>query len=260
MADYVLFRKSRNALSSVLHVSLNLILAVGSIFITFITKSPLLGIILVLISKWRTFAVRPRYLFLNLKSNIVDLVVGISFVLIAYCAGENLLAIHFILATLYAVWLTVLKPRSSEFATCLQALASVFLGTTAAVLMSANADSIFMCLAIFIICYGAARHVLVQSDDEDFSIIPVAAGLLGAEFAWLSQSWLIVYSFGSLGIILPQLTIILTAVSYLFGFVYRSLMKNDWKLKWQEIALPSIFTLVLIAILVIGFSQPIFNV
>ena len=82
MADYVLIRKSRNMLSSFLHVFLNLVLAIGSIYITFKTTSVVLGLVLVLLSKWRMFAVRPRYWVLNLKSNLVDLIVGCSFVVI----------------------------------------------------------------------------------------------------------------------------------------------------------------------------------
>ena len=98
MADYILIRKSRNILSTVLHIVLNILLGVGSIFLTTITGSFGLGLLLVLVSKWRIFAVRPRYWLLNIKSSLVDLIVGFSFVLIAYCSGTIVRPIHLILA------------------------------------------------------------------------------------------------------------------------------------------------------------------
>ena len=66
MADYVLARKSRNIASSMIHVFLNLLLGVGAVLVTVLSNSPILGIILVLASKWRVFVVRARYLTLNL--------------------------------------------------------------------------------------------------------------------------------------------------------------------------------------------------
>ena len=72
MSDHIVLRRGRNVLSSILHVALNIALAVGSVLITWATKSPVIGLSLVLISKWRTFAVRPHYLELNIKANLVD--------------------------------------------------------------------------------------------------------------------------------------------------------------------------------------------
>lgn len=260
MADYVLIRKSRNVLSTVLHVIFNLILGVGSIFLTLLTGSWVLGIILVLISKWRIFAVRPRFWLLNIKSSIVDLVVGASFVLIAYCSGLTPLPVHYILAVGYSLWLIWLKPLSSKWATEAQALVAIFLGSTAATLMAANADAIWMVLACFIIGYGAARHVLIQTEEKDYGILTVSAGLVFAEVAWLCHNWLIVYPFNSTGIIVPQLSIILTVLAFAIGSCYQSVLRNGGKLKFSEVGLPVAFSVLIIFIVVTWFSQPIFNV
>jgi hypothetical protein len=260
MADFVFIRKSRNTLSSFLHVILNIILAVGSIYITFITGNPLPGLLLVLLSKWRMFAVRPRYWFLNLKSNLVDIIVGASFVLIAYCTGTKFMPMHVILSILYTLWLVVLKPKSNELATNLQALSAVFFGTTALVLLTATLDSAVLLVGSFIIGYGAARHVLVQGNSHNYELVMLLAGLVSAEVAWLCHAWLIVYSFAGTGIVIPQLSIILVILSYVFGFIYRSITKNENKVNWQEIIIPIIFSASLITIIVIWFSKPIFNI
>lgn len=260
MTDFVLIRKSRNILSSVLHVILNILLAVGSICITLLTGDPIIGLVLVLLSKWRMFAVRWRYLPLNLKSNSVDLIVGCSFVLIAYCAGTVFLPIHAILAVLYSVWLTVLKPRSSNVATEIQSVFALFFGTTALCLMAANADSIFFVLGGFVIGYSAVRHVLVQGENDDYGILLVGAGLITAEVCWLCHSWLIVYSFVNTGIMIPQLSLILSILAFACGYTYKSLSRNDGKLKWGEVGMPIAFSVLLVMFIVIWFSQPIFNV
>lgn len=261
MADFVVLRKGRNALSSILHVVLNLILAVFSIYITYATGSFALGVILVLLSKWRTFAVRIRYLWINIKSNLVDIIVGLSFVFIAYCAGTTFQPIHVILMVLYSIWLIVIKPKTGEVANYVQAALAIFLGSTALTLMTASADSIFLVLGCFVIGYAAARHVLVQHEDNsEFELVSLAAGILMAEIAWLCHSWLIVYSFDSLGIIVPQLSVIQVICSFLFGYTYSSISRNNGEIKWEEVGMPTIFSILLIAIIVIWFSSPVFNV
>lgn len=262
MSDYVFVRKSRNALSSILHILFNFALGVSSIALTIITGSPLLGILLVILSKWRIFAVRPRYWFLNIKSNLVDLIVGLSFVFIAYSAGTALLPVHVILAVLYVLWLIVLKPQSSERAAEWQALTAIFFGTTANMLIFSNAEAIFPVLISFIIGYGAARHIIVQSDDHDFTLITLTCGLIFAEITWICQSWSIIYSLNatSTGIVIPQASIILTVFAFAFTRLYHSISKNDGRLKRSEIALPTIFSIIIIAMVVIWFSVPTFNV
>lgn len=260
MSDKAILRKSRNLLSSFLHVLLNILLGVGSIFLTLLSGTWIFGTLLVLLSKWRIFAVRPRYLWLNIKSNLVDLIVGISFVLIAYASGKTLLPIHFILAALYTFWLLFLKPKRSSFATEFQSIAAIFLGTTATVLMTASLSSWLMELIIFFIGYAATRHTLIQSSDTDFTIIPIVVGLLSAELAWALSPWLIVYSFSSLGLIIPQLSILITLLVFAFNRIYHSIVKHDGILRFSDVYAPVIFCILISFILFLGFSKPIFNV
>ena len=128
--------------------------------------------------------------------------------------------------------------------------------------MFSNADAIFPVLISFIIGYGSSRHIIVQSDDHDFTIITLTCGLIFAEITWLCQSWSIIYSLNAenTGIIIPQASIILTVFAFAFNRLYRSILKNDGKLKRSEIALPTIFSIIIIAMVVIWFSVPTFNV
>lgn len=260
MADYILARKSRNIASSAVHVFLNLLLGVGSVLITVLSGSPILGLLLVFISKWRIFAVRSRYLWLNIKSNLVDLIVGVSVVLLAYYAGPSFLLVDFLLMAIYSVWLIIIKPQSSEMATLAQSLIAVFLGISAATIMSANVDSILLVLLTFLIGYAASRHVLSQSDEKDFTLTTLVCGLAFAEIAWLCYSWEIIYTFGNTGIRIPQLAIILTIFAFIYNYARQAMIRYQEDFRFKHILVPVVFGAVLIGIIVLCFSNPIFNI
>ena len=260
MADFILMRKSRNIASNMVHIFLNLLLGVSAVLITVLSASPALGILLVLVSKWRVFAVRARYFFTNLKSNLVDIIIGISVVLLAYYAGPEFLPVDFILMALYSIWLIFIKPLSSENATLAQSIITVFLGISAVSIMSANLNTIVIVLLAFLVGYAASRHILVQGSDKDFTLTTLVCGLIFAEIAWLCQSWAIVYTFGNTGIRIPQLAIILTIFAFVYNYARQAMVKYQDDFRFRHILGPIVFGVILIGIIVIWFSNPIFNI
>ena len=262
MADYVFFRKSRNALSSFLHVVLNLLLGVGSVFLTVLSGSWIVGALFVALSKWRVFAVQPRYLLLNIKSNLVDFIVGISCVLLASFAGTEIVLVDWILAAFYSVWLLFIKPMSSESGALAQAIISIFLGTTAATLLASSSDSIILVLAAFLIGYSASRHLLAQDGEKELALSTITNGLIFAEISWLCYSWIITYTFtlpDNSSIIIPQLSIFLSIIFYVIHDISKSIQKHDEKLVIKEVAPTIVYGVIVIAILLFGFSSPAFN-
>ena len=260
MADYVLARKSRNIASNAVHVFLNILLGIGAVLITGFSGSPVLGILLVLVSKWRIFAVRRRYLWLNFKSNLVDLIVGFSIVILTYFAGSTLLPVDFILMVIYVLWLLVLKPMSSERANLIQSLVAVFLGISATTIMTANANSIATVTLAFVVGYAASRHVLAQTEDKNFTLTTLVCGLVFAEVAWLCQSWAIVYTFGATGIRIPQAAVILTIFAFVYNYARQAMMRYQDDFRFRNIIGPVLFGAALIGIIVLWFSNPIFNI
>ena len=260
MADYIMIRKGRNIVSSVLHVLLNVLLGVGSIFVTVVTGNWITGIVLVLISKWRVFAVRPRYWFLNIRSSLVDFIVGSSLVMLAYYAGSELTWAHLLLSIIYVVWLLFIKTRTSANWVLAQAICAVFLGSAATAIITSGTDSALIVLMEFIIGYGASRHILAQSSDKDFSLLTLVCGLLAAEISWLCHSWMIIYTYGSSNIFIPQISIILSILTFLFSRFYNSSVKNDGKIKFSDVRGAAIFSIIVIIVVVVGFSTPRFNI
>ena len=260
MADYILARKSRNIASSAVHIFLNILLGIGAVLITVFSSSPLFGLLLVLLSKWRIFAVRRRYLWLNLKSNLVDLIVGMSVVLLSYYAGNTLLPVDFVLMAFYVIWLVVIKPLSSENATLAQSLVAVFLGVSAVTFVTAGQSSVLTILLAFMVGYAASRHVLSQTSNKDFTLATLVCGLIFAEITWLCQTWAIVYTFGATGIRIPQVAIILTIFAFIYNYARQAIIRYQDDFRFRHIIGPVLFGVILVGIIVIWFSNPIFNI
>lgn len=259
-SELLFIRKSRNLASTILHVFFYLVLAILSAAAIIISNSWIIGLILILSSKWRIFAVRPRYWGLNLKSNLVDLIVGISFVFLVYTSGSDLTPAHFIYTALYIIWSTIIKPKSSDSAIMLQSLVAIFSGSTAAVLILPLNQPLLLCLTTALLGYGAARHFLTQKTTNSKTYFPFLVALLFAETAWLSHTWLIAYFFKTLGIIIPQTAIILTLLAIALGSIFQEMVNRHSEAKLKNILNPVLTTLSLSIILLLFFSEPIFKI
>ena len=262
MAEFIALRKSRNLASAIVQVILNILLGISTVVATLVSGSPLIGIILVILSKWRIFAVRPRFFLVNLKSNLVDLTVGLSVVALAYFIGSTVLPAHYLLAATYVIWLLFIKPRSGKLWPLVQALIATLLGISAATIGGMMSDSIVAVIFSFIIIYGALRHILVQNEaPENFELIALANAVVGSEIVYICSNWGIVYTFGqSTGFMLTQSAVIITLLTYLFFTVFESVQKYDGRLRARDIIVPIFFTFTMIAIVIFGFSEPYFNI
>jgi len=263
MAEYLALRKGRNFLSSAMHILLNLALAVASTVLTVISGNWIFGILLVVLSKWRVVAVRPRYWWLNIKSNLVDFVVGISLVLLVYYSGtDEVTAWHIILTAIYAIWLVVVKPRTSILFVEIQAFFAIFFGSFALTLATAHIDPLLGCVSSFIVGYSATRHILTQTDDRDFTLTTFIAGMLLAELSWIFYHWSIVYRIESLYtvIAIPQLPIAASLIFFVFTRGYSSALRHDGKIRSEDIVMPVVFSALLMFLMIFFFSNASFDV
>lgn len=261
MADFVLARKSRNLFGSFLHAVLNVALGLFSIAATVASASWVPGVLLVFLSKWRVFAVRPRFWWINIKANLVDYIVGLSVVLLAYFAGSNWLLAHYLLMLFYVAWLTFIKPISSNWGNLLQALLALFLGSNLAVILGAATDPVVTVLICFVLGFAACRHILVQDNiSESFALPAMVSGLLAAELGYLLSYWAIVYTFGNSGIMISQLALVMTMTAFLFNYLKNSLARYDGQFRASAVALPIICVVLAILVLMFGFSEPFFNI
>src|SRR6476661_5173677 len=128
--------KRRSLLSEVIYVLLNIALAAAILIGVWATGTPWLSLLLVVLSKWRILAVRPRYWFAHVESNMVDLIVSIGVVVLLYLAGQTSgsgrgIGVQIFLTLLYAIWLLFLKPRTRRNTVAAQAGVAIVAGTMA---------------------------------------------------------------------------------------------------------------------------------
>ncbi|QQR51192.1 hypothetical protein IPF89_05600 [Candidatus Saccharibacteria bacterium] len=120
--DLLKSHKRRSRVSEILYITLNIGLAVSLFVVVLSVQSTWLAYLLVLLSKWRALAVRPRFWFANLVANLVDIIVGLAVVTLMY-AASGIIPLQAALAVIYSAWLLFIKPRSSKLYVALQAAA-----------------------------------------------------------------------------------------------------------------------------------------
>lgn len=253
--------KRRSLLSESIYILLNLALAIAVPIVIWATGTPWLALALVLLSKWRVLAVRPRYWFAHVEANMVDIIVSLGLVeliYLVYLVGQSgsgqAVGVQIFLTVVYAAWLLMLKPRTRRSAVALQAAAAVFIGTIALSSISYGWPSSLVVLGMWIIGYSSARHVLVAYSDTDIRLLSLIWGFVIAEIGWLTYHWTIAYSlpFGG-GLKLPQATLLILGISYLAERVYNSYHKHG-AVRFNDLAMPMLLALGVIIVLLTLFN------
>ena len=251
--DLLKMHKRRSRLSEVAYVVLNIGLAAMVFAIVYTANSPWLAIAAVLLSKWRVLAVRPRFWFANLIANMVDIIVGISVVVLLVAAQGSIIT-QAVITLLYVGWLLFIKPRSRRSYVALQALIATMAGITALSLVSYSWDSIFFVLAMWGIGYVAARHVLGSYDEPHTALYSMIVAFMFAEFGWLGFHWLMAYPLpGSGNIQLSQLALLIALLAFVAERAFASYHK--YGTVRQADVLPSIILAVALGVVMFIFAQ-----
>lgn len=242
------------------HALLNVLLALAVFGLVYIGDSAvLIAIGLVLLSKWRVFAVRPRYWWANILANIVDITVSLSMVILMYLASKSniyVLQLQILVTVVYAIWLVAIKPRSKQGWVIVQSMTALFFGTWA---LSALAHIVPFWLIVtlfYVVGYGVTRHVLSAFDEEEMSLMSMVFGLVTAEVAWLLYHWNIAYGTKDLvDFRVPQMSLVMLALGLFTFSVFISQRADNYK-SWRsaEVLAPTIFSVAVIFILLIFFS------
>lgn len=246
--------KRRSLFSELLYILLNIALALAILGIVWAVASPWAALGLVLLSKWRVLAVRPRYWFANVQANMVDIIVSVSVVLLLYAANGALIA-QCVITALYIAWLLLVKPRSRRSFIIAQAGVATFLGVTALMIISYDWNVALVVLAMWLIGYSAARHVLGSFDDAHISFYSLIWGLILAEIGWFAYHWTFAYTLPGVGDIkLSQAAIVTLAISFLAERVYTSYSTHG-TIRSSDVLLPALFSVSVILVLLLFFNR-----
>ena len=250
--------KRRSLLSESVYILLNLALAGIVVGAVMATGTPWLALAFVLLSKWRVLAVRPRYWLAHIETNMVDFIVSIGVVVMMYSVGQSGThtagLVQLLLAVLYALWLLLLKPRSKRAYVIAQAGVAVLVGTIALAGLSYEWSSSVVVALMWVIGYSASRHVMNAYDEQDIRLFSFIWGFVFAQVGWLYYHWMIAYVLPfSSGIKLPQVTIILLALSFVGERIYAAYAKHE-KITSSDIMLPALLSLGLLFVLEVFFN------
>lgn len=150
-----------------------------------------LAFIVVGLSKWRMFAVRPRFWPANIRANAVDITVGASSLI--FMTQTTSVLWQFIWAIVYAAWLIFLKPGSTVLNTSLQAAVGFLAGLMALYTAWPAAPLYGLVFGTGAICFLAARHFFDSFDEPYARLLAYLWGYFGAAVMWLLGHLLIVY-------------------------------------------------------------------
>ncbi|MGH7239888.1 MAG: hypothetical protein ACREHG_07460 [Candidatus Saccharimonadales bacterium] len=203
--------KPTGGFSYILHLLLVLVLPVA-VFVLISLGFVQLVISLIVLSKWRMFAVRPRFWAANIRANAVDLMVGLSIVVFMVHSGS--IALKLVWTVAYAIWLLFIKTASSEFMITTQAFIGQLTALMALYLIWASGPVWGLTLLTGIFCFLAARHFLEAFDEPYARLISYIWGYFGAALAWLLSHWLLFYHFISLP------TLLLSCLGYGIAVLY----------------------------------------
>lgn len=253
--DLLKHSSRRTRLSEIVYVLLNIGLAAALLIIVLVVQSPWLAYGVVLISKWRALAVRPRFWFANLVANMVDIIVGVSVVTFLY-AASGALWLQVAISLLYSVWLLFIKPRSRRSYVALQAGIAVFVGISALSMVSYGWNVAVFVVAMWVIGYVSSRHILGSYDEPMTQIYSLIAGFMFAEFGWVAFHWLMAYPLpGHRQLQLSQLALFATLLCLVAERAYASYHKHGF-VRRADILSPVILTL---SVMVVAYILALVN-
>ncbi len=249
-------RKHGTLVSELIYIFLNVSLALGVLVLVYLFSDlPVLAYILVFLSKWRVFAVRPRFWWDNFQANFLDLLLGLSVVTMLWQA-KSVFILQIVITILYVLWLVILKPMASRVAIQTQAAVAQFVAITALYSTSYMWPSWPVVLGMWVIGYISARHALGAFDEEDdITLLSILWGLFVAELGWLAYHWSIAYSIVATGSIfkIPQIAIIVTVLGYFTARMY-NLYTSKKKVTFNDYLWPAVFAGSIILILLLFFN------
>lgn len=203
-----------------------------------------LALAIILLSKWRMLAVRPRYWAANLRYNAVDIMVGVS--LLAFMVNTDSNMWQVIWAAVYGVWLIFIKRGSNVFLVSLQAFLGQTLALMALFITWRDAPLAGLVLAVWAITYLSARHFFGSFDERYSALFAHLWGYFCAALMWVLGHWLLFYG------ALSQPALLITVL----GFGLAAMYYLDERDKLTDLLRRQfVFIMIAIVVVVLVFSD-----
>ncbi len=235
--------KPKHGYSSILHLLLTIVLPL-TLYVLVRVDLRIIAVAVLLLSKWRMLAVRPRFWPANIQGNAIDIFVGLS--VISFMSVHETAAWQIYWAGFHAIWLVAIKPRSSILWNSLQALVGQTTALFALYLQLGKLSIVWLILAHWVICYYAARHFFSSFAENHSRFLAFMWAYFCASLAWLLGHWQIYYG------IVAQPTLVITVLGFgLSGIYYFD--HFDRLSKWARREM--VFIMVAVVSIILVFSD-----
>ena len=171
-----------------------------------------IAILLIVLSKWRVVAVRPRYWLANIAANGVDVIVGVSLVL--FMSNTSVTWWQLFWMAFYIGWLTWLKARSDVLSVSVQAMIGQLLGLAVLYLKFGDASLPILVASTWAVTYLAARHFLTSFEEPHTALLAHLWAFFSGSLAFVLGHWLLFYG------TIAQIIVFLTTIGYCLAGLY----------------------------------------
>lgn len=206
-----------------MHIGVNVGFALITYALVYHWELTPLAVVVILLSKWRIFAVQPRFWGPNIRANLVDVIVGISTVIMIHVAASWGVAAFWII--LYILWLLILKPRDHEVMVGVQSLWAQAIGLIAIFHIESLITMPYaIVLASGLVAWSAARHLFNNYEEAHYRLLSLSWTLFIMQLVWLSLHWVQYVTIASVRV--AVVVLVASALSFGLGSVYQA-YKND---------------------------------
>jgi hypothetical protein len=235
--------RPKSGFSNIAHIGLMVSLPI-LIYVLVRIDFAFLAAVLVILSKWRMFAVRPRYWPANIRANAVDIMVGLSTVV--FMDTTTVITWQIVWGALYVLWLIFLKPGSSSLKISLQASVAQLMALMAMFLELGDAPLLTLVVTAWLVCYLCARHFFSSFDEPYTSLYSYIWGYFAAALVWVLGHWLLFYG------VVAQPTLLLLVIGYGLAALYYLDQNDRLSAAWQQ---QFVLMMIIIIAAVLTFSD-----
>jgi hypothetical protein len=146
---------------------------------------------IILLSKWRIFAVRPQHWLAHLRTNAVDIIFSLS--ILSFMAGTSAIGWQLLWLAIFEAWVIFIKPGSSPLLVSAQALVALLFGLIALFITFEEVELAVYILGTAAILYFSARHFFGSFEEEHYDAYSWSWTLAGTALVWILGHWLLFY-------------------------------------------------------------------
>ena len=152
----------------------------------------------------------------------------------------------------YVAWLLFIKPKSRRKYVTWQAGIAQFLALVAVASFSYVLPSSLFVIAVWIIGYATARHILSAYEEDSVELLSLTYGFLLAELGWFYYHWMVAYPL-VFQVAIPQLAIVTLLIGFVAHRLY-DLRVHKNKITFKDVRTPLIFLVLVLAALYAQFT------